>query len=71
MQPLQLHQCEPAKTQSAINPSPNSKIDIETQSQITQSDRLLEPRHARLAVATAVAFIDFITETHQQREGTK
>jgi hypothetical protein len=27
--------------------------------------RGLEPRHARLAVATAVAFIDFITETHQ------
>ena len=27
----------------------------------------LEPRHARLAVATAVAFIDFVTETHYQR----
>lgn len=29
--------------------------------------RGLEPRHARLAVAAAVAFIDFVTETHQQR----
>ena len=31
--------------------------------------RGLEPRHARLAVASAVAFIDFVTETHQQRHG--
>ena len=31
----------PPRLRSAINPSPNSKIDIETQSQITQSDRLL------------------------------
>ena len=30
--------------------------------------RGLEPRHARLAVASAVAFIDFITETHHRRE---
>lgn len=29
--------------------------------------RGLEPRHARLAVATAVAFIDFVTETHSRR----
>lgn len=29
--------------------------------------RGLEPRHARLAVASAVAFIDFVTETHHQR----
>jgi len=29
--------------------------------------RGLEPRHARLAVGAAVAFIDFITETHKQR----
>lgn len=27
----------------------------------------LEPRHARLAVASAVAFIDFVTETYHQR----
>ena len=27
----------------------------------------LEPRHARLAVASAVAFIDFVTATYQQR----
>ena len=30
--------------------------------------RGLEPRHARLAVASAVAFIDFVTETHQARK---
>lgn len=30
--------------------------------------RGLEPRHARLAVGTAVAFIDFVTETHHQRD---
>ncbi|MCL4461584.1 MAG: abortive infection family protein [Nitrospirae bacterium] len=29
--------------------------------------RGLEPRHARLAVGVAVAFIDFVTETHKQR----
>jgi hypothetical protein len=29
--------------------------------------RGLEPRHARLAVASAVAFIDFVTDTHHQR----
>jgi hypothetical protein len=29
--------------------------------------RGLEPRHARLAVGAAVAFIDFVTETYQQR----
>lgn len=29
--------------------------------------RGLEPRHARLAVGSAVAFIDFVTETHYQR----
>lgn len=29
--------------------------------------RGLEPRHARLAVASAVAFIDFVTETYQLR----
>ena len=29
--------------------------------------RGLEPRHARLAVGAAVAFIDFVTETHHQR----
>ena len=27
----------------------------------------LEPRHARLVVTSAVAFIDFVTETHRQR----
>jgi len=30
--------------------------------------RGLSPRHARLAVATAVAFIDFVTETYRERE---
>ena len=30
--------------------------------------RGLQPRHARLAVASAVAFIDFATETYQHRE---
>lgn len=29
--------------------------------------RGLEPRHARLAVGAAVAFIDFVTETHNRR----
>lgn len=29
--------------------------------------RGLEPRHARLAVASAVAFIDFVTDTHHRR----
>ncbi|QYC09341.1 abortive infection family protein [Brevundimonas nasdae] len=29
--------------------------------------RGLEPRHARLAVGAAVAFIDFVTETHHRR----
>jgi HEPN domain-containing protein len=29
--------------------------------------RGLEPRHARLAVAGAVAFIDFVTETYHKR----
>ena len=29
--------------------------------------RGLEPRHARLAVGAAAAFIDFVTETHQRR----
>jgi hypothetical protein len=33
--------------------------------------RGLEPRHARLAVGAAVAFIDFITETYHQRHGCK
>ncbi len=33
--------------------------------------RGLEPRHARLAVGAAVAFIDFITETHHQRHEPK
>ncbi|MGH8332335.1 MAG: abortive infection family protein [Pseudomonas sp.] len=28
----------------------------------------LQPRHARLAVASAVAFIDFVSETHRYRE---
>ncbi|MDE2580139.1 MAG: abortive infection family protein [Rhodospirillales bacterium] len=31
--------------------------------------RGLGPRHARLAVATAVAFIDFVTEAYHEREG--
>ena len=35
----------------------------------------LEPRHARFAVASAIAFIDFVTEIHHQRikpsEGNK
>lgn len=30
--------------------------------------RGLQPRHARLAVASAVAFIDFVAETHKHRE---
>ncbi|MFD0726298.1 abortive infection family protein [Lysobacter brunescens] len=30
--------------------------------------RGLQPRHARLAVASAVAFIDFVAETYQERE---
>lgn len=33
--------------------------------------RGLEPRHARLAVASAVAFIDFVTETYHRRESTR
>lgn len=32
--------------------------------------RGLQPRHARLAVASAVAFIDFVSETYQHREST-
>lgn len=31
--------------------------------------RGLGPRHARLAVASAVAFIDFVTETYHDRQG--
>lgn len=30
--------------------------------------RGLQPRHARLAVASAVAFIDFVADTHRQRD---
>jgi hypothetical protein len=30
--------------------------------------RGLQPRHARLAVGAAVAFIDFVTETHRERD---
>lgn len=30
--------------------------------------RGLQPRHARLAVASAVAFVDFVTETYRQRQ---
>lgn len=33
--------------------------------------RGLEPRHARLAVGAAVAFIDFVTETYYRRERDK
>jgi len=33
--------------------------------------RGLEPRHARLAVGAAVAFIDFVTETYHQRHACK
>lgn len=33
--------------------------------------RGLQPRHARLAVASAVAFIDFVSETYRQRETLK
>lgn len=33
--------------------------------------RGLQPRHARLAVASAVAFIDFVAETYSHREATK
>jgi AbiJ-like protein/abortive infection Abi-like protein len=33
--------------------------------------RGLEARHARLAVGAAVAFIDFVTETHHQRGASK
>lgn len=33
--------------------------------------RGLQPRHARLAVAAAVAFIDFAAETYRQREALK
>lgn len=28
----------------------------------------LQPRHARLAVASAVAFVDFVTETYRERQ---
>lgn len=35
------------------------------------SHRGLQPRHARLAVASAVAFIDFVSETYRQRETVK
>ena len=33
--------------------------------------RGLQPRHARLAVASAVAFIDFVADTYRQREASK
>lgn len=33
--------------------------------------RGLEPRHARLAVGSAVAFIDFVTDTHHRRGESK
>lgn len=33
--------------------------------------RGLQPRHARLAVASAVAFIDFVAETYAQRESVR
>ncbi|WP_241693238.1 abortive infection family protein [Pseudomonas syringae] len=33
--------------------------------------RGLQPRHARLAVAAAVAFIDFVSETHRYREASE
>ena len=33
--------------------------------------RGLQPRHARLAVASAVAFIDFIAETYRHRESVR
>lgn len=33
--------------------------------------RGLQPRHARLAVASAVAFIDFVAETYRQREESR
>lgn len=33
--------------------------------------RGLQPRHARLAVASAVAFIDFVSETYRQRENMR
>ena len=33
--------------------------------------RGLQPRHARLAVASAVAFIDFVAETYRHREATE
>ena len=33
--------------------------------------RGLQPRHARLAVASAVAFIDFVSETYREREERK
>jgi hypothetical protein len=35
------------------------------------SHRGLQPRHARLAVASAVAFIDFVAETHRYRDAAK
>lgn len=33
--------------------------------------RGLQPRHARLAVAAAVAFVDFVSETHRYRDVTQ
>lgn len=33
--------------------------------------RGLHPRHARLAVASAVAFIDFVSETYRDRESAQ
>ena len=33
--------------------------------------RGLQPRHSRLAVASAVAFIDFISETYRHREAAR
>lgn len=33
--------------------------------------RGLQPRHARLAIAAAVAFVDFVSETHRYRESTQ
>lgn len=33
--------------------------------------RGLQPKHARLAVAAAVALIDFVSETHRYREASE
>lgn len=49
-----------------------SPLDEELRKTLTDGQhRGLQPRHARLAVASAVAFIDFVAETYAQRESVR